>query len=96
MAFRPLPWTNFSERTVLKLKPEELLELQRRTGDVEEEIRILWSVLEAVHDAMRGELTAPESYRDAIYGLSKQAFRLKEELRALMDWLEQYESKLEG
>lgn len=96
MAIRPKPLEEiFIQRKVTNLKPEELLELRSKAANVEEEIRILWSTLEAVHAAMRDEFSAPETYRDAIYGLSQQAFRLKEELRSWMDWLEQLESKSE-
>lgn len=36
-------------------------------------------------------LTDPMTYRDAIYGMSRQARRLRDELESLMDWLEERE-----
>lgn len=73
------------------MKPEELLKLQDRVEEMAEEVRTLWSTLEAVHDAMGAALTDPATYRDAIYGMSRQAHRLKDELESLMDWLEERE-----
>lgn len=66
---------------------EELMELQNRVGDMEEAVRILWSTLEAVYDAMRVEFATPETYQDALYGLSRQAYYLKQELELLVEWL---------
>ncbi len=71
------------------MNKEDSLKLRDKAGGMEEEARTLWSTLEAVHDAMRSEFTNPETYRDAIYGLSLQAYHLKEESRSLLDWLEQ-------
>ncbi len=76
-------------KEVEEMNKEDLLKLRDKAGGMEEEARMLWSTLEAVHDAMRSEFTNPETYRDAIYGLSLQAYRLKEELQSLLDWLEQ-------
>lgn len=73
------------------MKPEDLLELQNRVEEMAEETRVLWSTLEAVHDAMGAEFTNPMTYRDAIYGMSRQAHRMKEDLELLMDWLEKHE-----
>lgn len=73
------------------MKPEDLLKLQDRVEEMAEEIRTLWSTLEAIHDAMRSELEDPVTYRDAIHGLSRQAYQLKEEASLLLDWLNQDE-----
>lgn len=74
-----------------EMKPEELLKLQDRVEEMAEQVRTLWSTLEAVHDAVGAALTDPATYRDAIYGMSRQAHRLKGELESLMDWLEERE-----
>lgn len=76
------------------MNAKELVELQNRVGDLEEAVRILWSTLEAVHDAMCMEFATPENYQDAIYGLSRQAYCLKEELRLLVEWLNGNEKEL--
>lgn len=68
------------------MNAEEFVELQNRIGDIEEAVRILWSTLEAIHDAMCMQFATPEDYQDAIYGLSRQAYNLKEELRLLIEW----------
>ena len=66
---------------------EELLEVQNRVEEINIEIRTLWSTLEAVHDAMRAEFANPEIYQDAIYGMSRQAYRLKEEVEIFLEWV---------
>lgn len=73
------------------MKQEDLLTLQERVEEMAEEIRALWSTLEAVHDAMGAAFTDPTTYRDAIYGTSRRAHGLKDELESLMDWLEERE-----
>ena len=66
---------------------EELLEVQNRVEEINIEIRTLWSTLEAVHDAMRAEFGNPGTYQDAIYGMSRQAYRLKEEVELFLEWV---------
>ena len=66
---------------------EELLEIQNRVEEINIEICTLWSTLEAVHDAMRAEFANPETYQDAIYGMSRQAYRLKEEVELFLEWV---------
>lgn len=68
------------------MNAEDYTNLQNRIGDMEEVARILWSTLEAIHDAMRAEFSVPETYQDAVYGVSQQAYGLKEELRMLLEW----------
>lgn len=69
------------------MNAEELLEVQNRVEEITIEIRTLWSMLEAVHDAMRAEFASPDTYQDAIYGMSRQAYRLKEEVQLFLEWL---------
>lgn len=69
------------------MNTEELLEVQNCVEEITIEIRTLWSTLEAVHDAMRAEFANPEAYQDAIYGMSRQAYRLKEEVQLFLEWL---------
>ena len=69
------------------MNAEELLEVQNRVEEITIEIRTLWSTLEAVHDAMRAEFADPETYQDAIYGMSRQAYRLKEEVELFLEWI---------
>ncbi|MCI8647217.1 MAG: hypothetical protein HFE76_10655 [Firmicutes bacterium] len=69
------------------MNAEELLEVQNRVEEITIEIRTLWSMLEAVHDAMRAEFASPDTYQDAIYGMSRQAYRLKQEVELFLDWI---------
>lgn len=69
------------------MNTEELLEVQNRVEEITIEIRTLWSMLEAVHDATRAEFGSPETYQDAIYGMSRQAYRLKQEVELFLDWI---------
>lgn len=69
------------------MNTEELLEVQNRVEEITIEIRTLWSMLEAVHDAMRAEFASPDTYQDAIYGMSRQAYRLKEEVQVFLEWI---------
>ena len=69
------------------MNAEELLEAQNRVEEITIEIRTLWSMLEAVHDAMRAEFASPDTYQDAIYGMSRQAYRLKQEVELFLDWI---------
>lgn len=69
------------------MNTEKLLEVQNRIEEISIEIRTLWSTLEAVHDAMRAEFENPETYQDAIYGMSRQAYRLKEEVQVFLEWI---------
>lgn len=71
------------------MKQEDFLTLQERVEEMAEAVRILWSALEAVHDALGAAFTNPAAYRDAIYGMSRRAYRLEDELESLMDWLKE-------
>ena len=69
------------------MNAEELLEVQNRVEEITIEIRTIWSMLEAVHDAMLAEFSSPDTYQDAIYGMSRQAYRLKQEVELFLDWI---------
>lgn len=76
------------------MNAEEKKELWNRLGDMEETSRILWSTLEMLQDAMRAEFAVLETYQDAVYGLSRQAYSLKEEFRMLLEWLNEDDREL--
>lgn len=69
------------------MNAEEFVEAQNRIEEIAIEIRTLWSTLEAVHDAMRAEFANPETYQDAVYGMARQAYRLKEEVQLFLEWI---------
>lgn len=73
------------------MNAEEFAEAKNRVEEIAIEIRTLWSTLEAVHDAMHAEFANPETCQDAIYGMSRQACRLKQEIQLFLDWINEDE-----
>lgn len=62
----------------------EPTELENGLRNILQSIRILWSTLEAVHDAMRGQDSTLETYQDAVYGAANAAYRLKLEMEDMI------------
>ena len=58
--------------------------LEDRIGELEYDITVLWSTLEAVSDAMEGEDRTLETYRGAVRGASDQARRLQQDLQKML------------
>lgn len=56
-----------------------------RLRDIEYQLQILWSTLEAIRDAGDGENRVLETYLFAIYGAADKAFAIKQEFAQLIE-----------
>ena len=72
------------------------IELQDRLSELRRSTSVLWSTLEAIHDAMGSNDSTPETYEDAILGVSNLAYTLKEELGQVVEALYQDEEQEGG
>lgn len=73
----------------------EWSEIENRLREILVSIRILWSTLEAVHDAMRAQYSNPETYQDAVYGAANTTYRLREELQEVIDLLAESSNEMD-
>lgn len=62
--------------------------LQDRLANLNEEVEILWSTLEAIHDAMESERQTLDIYKAAVLGASNTAFAIKKMLKGIVDELD--------
>ncbi len=58
--------------------------LEDRLGELEYDITVLWSTLEAISDAMEGEDRSLETYRGAVRGTSDQSRYIQQELQNML------------
>lgn len=55
-------------------------ELEERLMEAKVAVGVLWSTLEAVHNAMENQDNNPEIYKEAIFGAANEAYDLKVKL----------------
>ena len=67
----------------------QAIHIQDKLATLATQTEILWSMLEAICDAMEGEHRTLETYRGAVRGASNTAFEIKTELKKMVEELDE-------
>ena len=65
------------------------IHIQDTLANLAAQTEILWSTLEAICDAMEGEHRTLETYRGAVRGACDSAFKIKTELKKMVEELDE-------